>query len=296
MSKSSRWVALGCLFAGLAALACLVIAVAAVALLLRVRGFEIESGPGVAVLDVAGEIRDEEGILERLEQLTADSNVKALVVRVDSPGGEIAAIEEVYNGLKRVAEEGTPVVASMGSTAASGGYFVCLPAQRIFANRSSLTGSIGVMVEFSSAQELFDALGIRFDSIKSGEFKGMGAWNQPLTEHQREHMQTVINDFHQFFVETVAAARRLDLEKVRTLADGRVFTGRQALEAGLVDELGDLDRAVHYAAGLAGLEGKPRIIRARERRFSLFDFLNEFTASALGRAGHRGPKPQFLMR
>ena len=184
----------------------------------------------------------------------------------------------------------------MGSTSASGGYFVCLPADRIFANRSSLTGSIGVLVEFSSARDLLDKLGVKFETVASGEFKAMGSISEPLTEREREHMQGVINDFQSFFVETVSTARHMTVEQVRAMADGQVFTGRQALEMGLVDELGDQEAAINYAASLAGLSGEPRVIRAAGPALSFWDLFDRLSTTAAARIQRHFSAPKFVMR
>lgn len=252
---------------------------------LGIANLHIERGPGVAVLDIRDELASEQAILRQLDELLRNPDTKAVVLRVDSPGGVITVAEEVYNGIKRAADKGTPIVASMGATAASGAYLICLGAERIFANRSTLTGSIGVMVEYSSPQELFTKIGLKFDTIASGEFKGLGSWGEPMTERQRQHMQEIVNDFHSMFVDLVAKTRNIETEKVRELADGRMFTGSQAIAAGLVDELGDLEDAVQYAGRRAGIEGKPRIIRATERQYRLPDILDQLGIPAWGDIG-----------
>lgn len=294
MSSESKRRGCGCYLAGCAVL---VVAAGAVGFLLGFGAYGLQRGPGVAVLDIAGEVIDSQPVLDQLDQLVQNPDTRALVIRVDSPGGTITAVEEIYNGLKRTVERDIPVVASMGSTGASGGYFVCLAADRIFANQSSLTGSIGVLVEYSSAHDLFEKLGIKFDTITSGEFKGMGSVSEPLTEPQRNLMQGVVKDFHAFFVETLMAARHLGPEQTLQLADGRVFTGRQALQAGLVDEIGDLDSAILYAAGRAGIEGEPRVIRSAPEPWNLVDeWLRRLGTSVGIRLGRSMCVPKFVMR
>ncbi|MBI4556502.1 MAG: signal peptide peptidase SppA [Candidatus Hydrogenedentes bacterium] len=256
----------------------------------------MDHGPGVAVLDVRDELLDERRILEDLESLTDDPDTKALVVRVDSPGGVITVVEEIYKDLQRTAEDGIPVIASMGSTAASGGYYVCLAAQRIYANNSSLTGSIGVLTEYTSASELFQKIGVRLETIKTGEFKGIGSLNEPLTDRQREHLQTVMTDFHEQFMKTVQEERKLSPEKVRELSDGRMFTGRQALELGLVDAVGDLKDAIHCAAEAAGLDTPPRVIRVSEKHIPFWTFLDRLGADPASAFMRRGFVPKYLMR
>ena len=294
MSSESNRRGCGCYLAGCAVL---VVAAGVLGFVLGLGAYNMQRGPGVAVLDITGEIIDSLPVLDRLDQLAQNPDTRALVIRVDSPGGAITAVEEIYNGLKRTAERDIPVVASMGSTGASGGYFVCLAADRIFVNQSSLTGSIGVLVEYSSAHDLFEKLGIKFDTITSGEFKGMGSVSESLTEPQRNLMQGVVKDFHAFFVETLMAARHLGPEQALQLADGRVFTGRQALQAGLVDEIGDLDSAIRYAANRAGIEGEPRVIRSAPEPWSLLDeWLGRLGTSVGIRLGRSMCVPKFVMR
>lgn len=297
MSSGENRRGCGCsLLAGCAAILLAALVAAVFGFFWGKHGMRLEFGPGVGVLDVLGEIADERPILDQLDQLTRNPDTKAIVVRVDSPGGAITVVEEIYKALKRADSEGTPIIASMGSTAASGGYFVCMAADHVFANQSSLTGSIGVLVEFSSARDLLDKLGIKFETVASGEFKALGSIAEPLTDREREHMQNVVNDFHSFFVETVSASRRMTADQVRALADGRVFTGRQALGLGLIDEVGDLDAAVRYAGQLAGIEGKPRIIRASEPRLSLWEFFDRFTTMAAAKVQRHLAAPKFVMR
>lgn len=297
MSEGVRRKGCGCSPFAMLALLFLVTAVAVtLGYVLGRHGLQTEFGPGIGVLDIYGEIVDERPILDDLDEIANDPDTKAIVVRVDSPGGAIAVVEEVYNALERLKKDGVPIVASMGSTAASGGYFVCLPADRIFANRSSLTGSIGALVEFSSARELLDKLGVKFETVASGEYKAMGSISQPLTDREREHMQGIINDYKDFFVGLVSEARHLKPEDVRALADGRVFTGRQAIELGLVDELGDQETAIDYAASLAGIKDEPRIIQPSGPGPSLWDFVDRFTTTAAAKVERHLAAPKFLMR
>ncbi|HOV76038.1 MAG TPA: signal peptide peptidase SppA [Candidatus Hydrogenedentes bacterium] len=286
----------GCLLATAAGAGlAVVLAVVVGGYFLPVRETLLRWGPGVAVLDVFGEINDDRMVIDRIEELAGNPDVKALVVRVDSPGGVISVVEEIYTALERVSNDGMPVIASMGSTAASGGYFVCLAADTIFADRTSLTGSIGVMTEYTSAKELFDKIGVKFDTIASGEFKAMGSISEPLSDRQREHLQQVVNDFQDYFIEVVSKSRSLDPVQVRALADGRVFTGRQARELGLVDEIGGLDDAIDYAAKQAGLIGKPRIIRVRERAYGILDTLQQINDVVGARFGYKAFAPKYMM-
>lgn len=237
-------------------------------------------GPGVAVLDVRGELTDERPILENLEELTENPDTRALVVRVDSPGGIVTVMEEVYAALVRVKrEESIPVVASMGTVAASGGYFVCLAADRIYTNATSLTGSIGAAFEYYNAHELLNRVGVEHETIESGPFKSAGSFAEPMTDLQRELIQGVVDDIEEIFVDVVQESRDLSPHEVAAVADGRVFTGRQAVALGLADEIGDLHEAVEYAARQAGLGEDFRVIRIpREThiQFRWLDWLGSF--------------------
>lgn len=252
--------------------------------------------PGVGILEVSDEILDEQLILEDLDELRDMPGVKAIVVRVNSPGGSIAAVEEIYDALMKVRGEGVPVVASMGDTAASGGYLISLAGERIFASQGTLTGSIGVIIEYSSAQQLFDKIGVKLETVSTGELKETGSMGHPLTELQRNSIQQVVDDYHAQFMELVQKSRKMDEARVRALADGRVFTGRQAKAEGLIDEIGGLDAAVAYAGQVAGIEGKPRMIRLEDEPYSLFDVMRQLRTEASTRLRAQAWAPKFILR
>jgi len=302
MGNGNRTIGYGCFAVNLLILLVLALVVGFLGYLIGVGWLYVERGPGVAVLEVRSAIYDETPVLDQLDQLLKNPDTCALVIHVDSPGGVISAVEEIYNALNRAAaDRGIPVVASMGALATSGGYFVCLPAERIFANRTSVTGSIGVLVEYYSLGGLLDKIGVQSQTVTSGEYKGLGSWAQPLTDAQRQHMQDIVNDFHNFFVEIVSTERHVELARVREWADGRVFTGRQALEMGMVDELGGLNDAIAFAGERAHLEGEPRVIRASERTVSLVQMVRRYGPPPWGAAagGPAVPAPglaRFWMR
>jgi protease-4 len=205
-------------------------------------------------------------IVEQLEKHRGDETVKAIVLRVDTPGGTVVAAQEISAALGRVRASGRKVVVSMGDIAASGGYYVSCAADRIFAGAGTLTGSIGVIMQFPNYQGLFGKIGLSTNTIKSGEFKDVGNGAREMTERDRRLLQSLVDDVQAQFVEAVAAGRGMAPERVRPLADGRVYSGRQAKELGLVDELGDLDAAIAAAAKLAGIAGKPEVVREKPRR------------------------------
>jgi protease-4 len=210
-------------------------------------------------------------VIRQLREAAENPDVAAVVLRINSPGGTAAASQEVYQEALRFKESGKPLVASFSDVAASGGYWVACAADRIVANAASITGSIGVIMEVTNLQELFRMLGMDREVIKSGEHKDIGSALRPMTEEERTILQAMVDDIFEQFVTVVAEGRNLDSERVRELADGRVFTGRQAQELGLVDQLGDFYAAAGLAAEMAGLPDRPRIREmGRRSPFSLF--------------------------
>jgi len=249
----------------------------------------------VGVVEVEGAIVDSKKIIEQLDAFHEDDSVKAIVLRIDSPGGGVGPSQEIYDEVKRI-DADKPIVASMGSVAASGGYYIAAPAREIFANPGTLTGSIGVIMEFANFQELLDKIGLRSEVVKSGKHKDIGSPVRPMTEEDRALLQSVIDDVHSQFVASVAAGRQLDIQKVRSLADGRIFTGRQARELGLVDELGSLEAAVRRAGELGGIDGKPEVVYPPSEKPQLIDFLVQEASSQLRQAllRQQGGKLQYV--
>jgi protease-4 len=241
-------------------------------------------GARVGLVRIEGLLSDARIIIEDIETMRA-SGVSALVLRIQSAGGGVVASQEIYKEIVDVKEEGTPVVVSMGAVAASGGYYIASPADSIIANPGTITGSIGVILSFANLEGLFDKVGLDFEVVKSGEYKDTGSWSRQMTPAERALLQGTVDDIHAQFVEVVAANRNMDRAAVEALADGRVFSGRQALEAGLVDGLGTLDDAIAVAGRMAGIEGKPRVQEpVRYKRLTLADLL----AKAIGRWAEPG--------
>jgi protease IV len=211
-----------------------------------------------------------------LRRFADDQSVPAIVLRIDSPGGGVAASQEIYNEIQRVREKGKKVVVSMGSVAASGGLYVAVAADTIVANPGTLTGSIGVIFEFPTVEKLLEKVGVRYEVVKSGEFKDIGNMARTMTPKESAALQVVINDTYDQFVEAVAKGRHLEEDSVRAFADGRIFTGRQAKEMKLVDELGDLQDALDVAAKMTGIETPPKTVRVIPRRHTgIFDLLGQ---------------------
>jgi protease-4 len=233
-------------------------------------------GDRIALVAVEGTITDPREVIAQLHRYRDQPNVKALVLRIESPGGGVAASQEIYTEVVKLRREtGKPVVASLGGVAASGGYYVAAAADHIVANPGSITGSIGVIMQIPNLAGLLEKVGIRATVIKAGAYKDLASITRDLSDAERRILQEVMDDVHSQFIEAVATGRRLDRAKVEPLADGRIFSGRQALALGLVDELGDLADAVERAAKLVGIPGRPKVIQERRTRFSLWDLARE---------------------
>lgn len=230
-------------------------------------------GSKVAVVEIFGTITESESIVKQLKKW-GNSSVKAIVLHVDSPGGGVAPSQEIYSEIKRLREdEGKIVVASMSSLAASGGYYVSCAADKIMADPGTLTGSIGVIIQFYSLGKLMEKVGVEIERVKSGELKDVGSMDRKLTEREREMLTAVIMDTYQQFVDVVMEGRGLEKDKVLKLADGSIFTGRQAQKLGLVDTLGSFEEAVRYAAELAGIKGEPKVVKDIKPKPGLIDLL-----------------------
>jgi protease-4 len=239
-------------------------------------------GDAVAVVRVEGVISSGESlsgytegafserIVKHLKWAESDSSVKAIVLRINSPGGGVVASHEIYDKLQGIDK---PIVASMGETAASGGYYVACATDKIVANPATMTGSIGVILQVVELDELLEEIGVEVVVIKSGAFKDVGGFHRDMTDEEQALFQAMIDEMYEDFVHIVTEGRGLPEEKVRELADGRVYTGAQAKRLGLVDEFGNLPRAIELAAEMGGIEGEPRLVEYRRRELSLFELL-----------------------
>jgi protease-4 len=237
-------------------------------------------GDKVAILEVKGLIVDVQPVIEQLVKFAKDDSVKAIVFRIESPGGGVSPSQELYREIRRSAEK-KPVVASMGSVAASGGYYIASGVKKIYANPGTITGSIGVIAQFTNLEELFKKIGFRMEVVKSGVFKDVGNPGRAMTAEERAYLQKLLDNVHQQFVRDVARGRRMPEEKVREIADGRILTGEQAKEMGLVDELGGLNDAVDAAAKMAGITGEPKLVYPEKRKISLLDYLLDRSAETV---------------
>ena len=250
----------------------------------------------IALIRVEGVILDSQATVGELKRFGENPSVKAIVLRIDSPGGGVVPSQEIHDAVQRVrSKSNKAVIASMGSVAASGGYYIAAATDRIVANPGTLTGSIGVIMETANVEGLLQKLGVQGVVIKSGKYKDVGSPLRKMSDEERSLMQMVMDDVHKQFIEAVAAGRALELPDVQALADGRILTGRQAKDAKLVDELGNLEDAIQLAADVAGIEGEPKVVEPR-RRFSLRDVLeSQFSGLFPKLDFHPGVNMKYLM-
>jgi protease-4 len=231
------------------------------------------SNAKVALIRIEGVILDSRDTIDELREYKDSPGVRAIVLRIDSPGGGVVPSQEIFEEVQKIRTDGRQkIVASMGSVAASGGYYIAAATDRIVANPGTITGSIGVIMETANVKGLLDKIGVEPIVIKAGEHKDIGSPFRKLEPDDRRILEELLNDVHTQFIEAVARGRNLPAERVRELADGRIFTGRQAKDFGLVDDLGNLQDTIQAAAELAGIEGEPRVIERREG-ISFFDMI-----------------------
>ncbi|MFQ5677905.1 MAG: signal peptide peptidase SppA [Gemmatimonadota bacterium] len=237
-------------------------------------GVAFLEGRKIAILPLEGVLVNERSFLSHLDRFRRNGSVRGFVVEIRSPGGTVGAAQSLYRTLRTLREEDDrPIIAWIGDVGASGGYYVALAADSIFALPGSITGSIGVIMEFPNAQELLRKVGVGVDVVKSGEHKDMGSPAHPLTDKDREILERVVGDVYEQFVDVVVANRQVPRDSVLRLADGRIFSGERASELGLIDGIGTLDEAVAVAGRMAGLGDRPATVRPGERRLSLLDLV-----------------------
>jgi protease-4 len=232
----------------------------------------LPGGNRVAVVELEGVILDGDAVVRQLREHEENLSVRAVVMRINSPGGVVAPTQEIVRGVERLRRAGKPVVASLGSVAASGGYYVATATDRIFASPGTLTGSIGVVMQMANVEGLLKRVGVDYVVIKAGRYKDLGNFSRTMTAEERQILQALLDDVYTQFVTAVAEGRKLDRNAVLRLADGRVYSGRQALALRMVDELGGLEDAVEAAGRLSGIVGRPKVQYPRQR-FSLMDLV-----------------------
>jgi len=249
----------------------------------------------VGVVEIKGVLTDSRAILKQLDKFLDDPSIKAIVVRIDSPGGAVGPAQEILREIEKIKVK-KKVVASLGTVAASGGYYIACGANLIMANKGTATGSIGVIMQFTNLEELTKKIGLGFLTLKSGRYKDVGSPFRPMTPEEKEYMQLLLDNIYQQFISDVARNRKIPLEKMKTLAEGKIYTGLEAKQVGLVDDFGNLPDAVKKAGELGGIKGKVEAVYPQRERFSFLRLLlgdeGEETLSRLGSLSY--PQPAFL--
>jgi len=230
-------------------------------------------GPKIALVEVDGVIEKSDDIVRQLKKYQDDGSIKGLVLRINSPGGGVAPSQEIYDQLLKFKQDGKIIVVSMGSVAASGGYYIACAADTIFANPGTITGSIGVIFEFPVFQNLLDKVGVKMEVVKSGELKDVGNYAREMNPKDKQMLQSVIDDTYSQFVGAVAKGRSLDSTYIKTLADGSIFTGNQAVNLHLIDKLGTLEDAISKAGEMVNLGDHPHVVKERRYQRTLIDEL-----------------------
>ncbi len=241
---------------------------------------EFEFGEKVGIVEINGIIADSKNAIHNLKRFREDSSVKAIVIRINSPGGAVGPSQEIFREIRKTSSS-KKVVASMGSIAASGGYYIAAGADGIVANPGTITGSIGVIMGFTNYQELLRKIGLVPVVVKSGKYKDIGSPVRKMKPEEKKILQNFSRKIHRQFIKDIVEGRKMDQAKVEALADGRIFTGEESKELGLVDRLGNFEDAIEWAGRLGGIKGKISTVYAREKKFSLLRYIADSSAKAL---------------
>ncbi len=231
----------------------------------------------IGVVSITGTISSSKKISSELVKFAKDDSIRAIILRINSPGGGVGATQEIYREVQKITSQ-KPVVASMGSVAASGGYYVAAPATKIVSNPGTITGSIGVFIQFVRLEELMNKIGVDLEIVKSGEFKDMGSPDRKLTQRDREIIDALIRDLQGQFVSAVASGRTLSVEKVQEIADGRIFSGARAKDLGLVDFMGNFQDAVEITKKIVGIKGDVALVYPKKSTSELWNLFLESSA------------------
>jgi len=236
----------------------------------RLGGF----GDKIGIVDIEGLIVTPKNVVPQLKQYAGDDSIKAIILHINTPGGGVAASQEIYNEVKRIRDEKKKkIIASIETVGASGGYYIASACNKIFADEGSIVGSIGVIAEWVNYGDLMRWAKLKEQLLKAGEFKDTGNPTRDLTPAERAYMQGIVDNMHTQFIAAVAEGRHLKVDDVRTLADGKVWTGQQALPLKLVDQLGDFETAVKDTAKTVGIKGEPNLIKPEKEKKTLLDLL-----------------------
>ncbi len=246
-------------------------------IILGTRNTDFEFGEKVGIIEINGVISDAKSTLHNLKRFREDDSIKAIVIRINSPGGAVGPSQEIYREIRKTSIS-KKVVASMGTIAASGGYYIAAGTDGIVANPGTITGSIGVIMGFTNYQELLSKIGLVPVVVKSGEYKDLGSPIREMKAEEKKILQEFAIKIHKQFIMDIVEGRKINRDKVESLADGRIFTGEESKELGLVDRLGNFEDAIEWAGRMGGIKGKISTVYAREKRFS---FLKYITGSSI---------------
>ncbi len=237
-------------------------------------------GEKIGIIEIIGVISDSKTVNEKLRLFREDESIKAIIIRVDSPGGGVVAAQEIFREIEKTVEV-KKVITSMGAVAASGGYYIAAATNGIIANPGTVTGSIGVIMVLTNIEALMKKIGLIPIVIKSGDYKDIGSSVREMSDAERKIMQNLSDTIHRQFIKAISDGRKMDTDAVTKLADGRIFSGEEALTLGLVDRIGNLEDAIKWAGKMANIEGEPSPVYAPEKKKPILDYLIEYTAGKL---------------
>jgi protease-4 len=290
MNSRSLWT--GCLVTVLAVLFFLGLSGIVLGLLGKDKLFG--TGERVGVVEIKGLLIDSTTIVKQLDRYRDDDNIKAIVIRINSPGGAVGPAQEILREVEKIRAK-KKVVASLGTVAASGGYYIASGANLIMANRGTATGSIGVIMQLTNVEGLTKKLGLDFFNLKAGRYKDVGSPFRPMTPEDKAYLQGLLDNIYQQFISDVAHNRKIPLAKMKELAEGRIYSGEEAKQVGLVDEFGNLPDAIERAGRLGGITGKVKAVYPEKEGYSLLRlFLGQETEESLSRLALPYPEPAFL--
>ena len=290
MKSRTLWT--GCLITALVVL--FFLGLSGVVLALLGKGVIFGPGERVGVVEIKGVLTDSRTIIKQLDLYRDDRNIKAIVLRIDSPGGAVGPAQEILREVEKVRQK-KKIVASLGTVAASGGYYIACGADFIMANRGTATGSIGVIMQFTNVEGLTKKLGLDLFNLKAGRYKDAGSPFRPMTPEDKAYLQGLLDNIYQQFLSDVARNRKIPLARVRILAEGKVYSGEEAKQIGLVDAFGNLPDAIEKAGRLGGIKGKVTAVYPEKVGFSLLRLLlGQDTEESLSQLALPYPEPAFL--
>jgi protease-4 len=290
MNSRTLWT--GCLVTFLVVL--FFVGLSGVVLVLLGKGSIFGPRERVGVVEIKGVLTESRAAIKQLDRYRDDRNIKAIVLRINSPGGAVGPAQEILREVEKVRQK-KKIVASLGTVAASGGYYIASGADLIMANRGTATGSIGVIMQFANVEGLTKKIGLDFFNLKAGRYKDVGSPFRPMTPADKAYLQVLIDNIYQQFLNDVSRNRKIPLAKLKTLAEGKVYTGEEAKQIGLVDDFGNLPDAIDKAGRLGGIKGKVEAVYPEKEGFALLRFLlGQDTEETLNRLALSYPEPAFL--